>query len=47
MKTKALFLLSLFVCTLVLTGCNTVRGMGEDLERAGQAIQRESSDAQD
>jgi predicted small secreted protein len=29
------------VClAVVLTGCNTVRGIGQDIERAGTAIER-------
>lgn len=26
--------------TIVVTGCNTVQGMGEDLQSAGQSIQK-------
>ena len=36
-KLTALFALCLAV---VLTGCNTVRGMGEDIQKAGSAIER-------
>ncbi len=28
------------VCVLLLAGCNTVRGVGKDLEQAGEAIQK-------
>lgn len=35
----ALFLTGLFGG---LTGCNTMRGVGEDLERGGEKIQREA-----
>jgi entericidin B len=31
----------------VLTGCNTVEGVGRDLERAGDAIQDEAEDTRD
>lgn len=44
MKFKALVLFSLIASTLFLSGCNTLRGMGEDIEAAGQAIQRETND---
>ena len=27
------------IATLLLTGCNTVAGMGKDIQRAGQAVQ--------
>ena len=30
----------LFLCSLVLTGCHTVRGAGEDIQGAGRAIER-------
>mgnify|MGYP006307541071 FL=1 len=33
--------LSLFAGTL---GCNTIEGMGKDLEAAGEAIKKEASD---
>jgi predicted small secreted protein len=31
----------------MLCACNTVEGVGRDLERAGDAIQDEADDAQD
>lgn len=34
-----LTVLSLLLCALGLAGCNTVDGMGKDLERGGEAIQ--------
>ena len=30
------------LCALVLAGCNTVHGMGQDIEKAGEAIQKSS-----
>jgi entericidin B len=30
----------IIVCALVLAGCNTVHGMGQDIEKAGEAIQK-------
>ncbi len=30
----------LVVATLFLTACNTVRGVGKDVEKAGEAIQK-------
>ncbi|MBX3665195.1 MAG: entericidin A/B family lipoprotein [Burkholderiales bacterium] len=30
----------LMVAMLVLAGCNTVAGVGKDVEKAGEAIQR-------
>ncbi len=32
---------------MMLSACNTVEGVGRDLERAGDAIQDEADDAQD
>jgi predicted small secreted protein len=34
---KKLIALSIFA--MVLTGCNTVAGVGKDVQRAGQAVQ--------
>lgn len=36
-KTVAFFALAL---AFVLAGCNTVKGMGQDVQRAGGAIER-------
>lgn len=33
-------LTALFVLAFMLAGCNTVRGVGQDIERAGNAIER-------
>ncbi|MGA0024607.1 MAG: entericidin A/B family lipoprotein [Burkholderiales bacterium] len=33
----------LLVALMVLAGCNTMRGLGQDVEKAGEAIQRKSS----
>ncbi|MCG6659722.1 entericidin A/B family lipoprotein [Halomonas campisalis] len=35
----AVMLISLFTLSL-LSGCNTIRGAGQDIERGGEAIQR-------
>ena len=32
--------LGLIAALLVLTGCNTVRGLGQDIEKAGSAIEK-------
>ncbi len=34
------------VALLVLAGCNTVHGVGEDVEKGGEAIQGAATDAQ-
>ena len=36
-KTATLIVLAI---TFVLAGCNTVKGMGQDVQRAGGAIER-------
>ncbi|WP_018076436.1 entericidin A/B family lipoprotein [Thiobacillus denitrificans] len=33
----------MIAATLVLAGCNTVRGMGQDIEKAGDAIQKSTN----
>jgi predicted small secreted protein len=37
--------LGILIITLLLlvSGCNTIRGAGEDIEQGGQAIQRSAS----
>ncbi len=35
---KALF--TLVALTFVLTACNTIQGMGKDIEKGGEAIQK-------
>ncbi len=37
----------IFLGTFVagVSGCNTVKGVGKDTEKAGEAIQREADDA--
>ncbi|NYE58891.1 putative small secreted protein [Duganella sp. 1224] len=35
---KKIFALTI-IATFVLTGCNTISGMGKDIQRAGQAVQ--------
>ena len=37
MKRPTLFVL---LCAISLAGCNTFRGIGQDVERAGEAIQK-------
>ena len=34
---------ALMAAVLVLAGCNTVRGIGQDIEKAGDAIERAGS----
>lgn len=41
-RTVALGLL-IVTTLLVISGCNTIRGAGEDIEQGGQAIQRSAS----
>lgn len=41
-RTTALGLL-LVTTLLLVSGCNTIRGAGEDIERGGQAIQSSAS----
>ncbi|MGQ7248778.1 entericidin A/B family lipoprotein [Halomonas sp. V046] len=38
-RTLAIVLVSLFTLAL-LNGCNTVRGVGQDIEKGGEAIQK-------
>lgn len=36
---KKIIALTIIASTLVLTGCNTIAGMGKDMQKAGQAVQ--------
>ncbi|WP_108447449.1 entericidin A/B family lipoprotein [Halomonas denitrificans] len=40
-RTLALGLVALFAVSL-LSGCNTIRGAGQDIEEGGEAIQKSS-----
>ncbi len=40
MKRYAIILLA--VWAIALAGCNTMRGFGQDMEKAGEAIQKKS-----
>jgi predicted small secreted protein len=33
-----LMTIALFISTFALSGCNTVRGIGQDVQRAGSAV---------
>ncbi len=33
-------IIAMLICVLILAGCNTVKGMGKDVEKAGEAIQK-------
>jgi len=36
-------LLTLLVLSFVLTACNTIHGMGQDIEKGGEAIKKSAS----
>ena len=40
MKRTVMILMALLV--VALAGCNTMRGFGQDMEKAGEAIQKKS-----
>lgn len=41
---KRLVVWMLFGFTLILAGCNTMAGIGEDVETAGEEIEEEAKD---
>ncbi|MGO2132445.1 MAG: entericidin A/B family lipoprotein [Halomonas sp.] len=43
MKRGLLLMLAGLMALSLLTGCNTVRGVGQDIEKGGEAIQKSSS----
>ena len=43
LKKSIISILSVLVLSSVLTACNTTRGVGEDVEAGGQAIQNSTN----
>ncbi|MDA8161361.1 MAG: entericidin A/B family lipoprotein [Desulfobacteraceae bacterium] len=37
---KGSIIAAIIACFFLLTGCNTIHGMGKDIEKGGEAIQR-------
>ena len=33
-------IIAIMLSTLLFAGCNTVRGVGQDIEKAGEAVQK-------
>lgn len=42
-KPTLLTLALALICTVFFTGCNTMRGIGQDTERAGEKIQEKAT----
>ncbi len=38
-KTIACILATIFISSILLTGCNTTKGLGQDLKKAGEKIE--------
>ncbi|QJQ95004.1 MULTISPECIES: entericidin A/B family lipoprotein [Halomonadaceae] len=43
MKRSVAMLMLVLISLILLSGCNTIRGAGEDIEQGGEAIQRSAS----
>lgn len=43
MKRTLLMLLAALFAVSLLSGCNTIRGAGQDIERGGEAVQEAAS----
>jgi predicted small secreted protein len=41
---KAALVMMIIVFCFALTGCNTMKGLGKDLKRAGEKIEKKASD---
>ena len=39
---RALAILSILLVTAAFTGCNTMKGLGKDVEKAGEKIQKKA-----
>ena len=44
---KVFYLLALFLVALAAAACNTTRGVGQDVEATGEAIEDTAEDAMD
>ena len=44
---RIVFLLGVFAFTLSLSACNTMRGMGKDVERGGEHVQDAATNVQE
>ncbi len=44
MKTLVVVLIAALVATFATAGCNTIAGMGKDLEAAGGAVDKAATD---
>jgi entericidin B len=44
---KTLFLAVVFAAAAGLSGCNTVRGIGQDVEAGGEAVQEGADEVQE
>lgn len=42
MKRKIAATIAFIMCVWMLTGCHTVKGIGQDLESGGKALERSS-----
>lgn len=40
---RSVVALVVMISAIALAGCNTVRGMGQDLEKAGEAVQKSAN----
>ena len=47
MKKSLLLILSLFAFSFLVAGCNTVRGVGQDLEAGGKGLAKASERVKD
>ena len=47
MKIRKVILLGMVALILTVTGCNTFKGMGKDIEGAGQALGKASEKTRD
>lgn len=45
MKHVQAMILALLASTFLLTGCNTAKGFGQDMQEGGQAIQKAAHDS--
>ncbi len=44
-KLPAFLLITTFLLSIFISGCNTIQGAGEDVQQAGQAVEDTAEDA--
>jgi entericidin A len=47
MVRKGTWSLAVLACLVMLTGCNTIAGMGKDVQKVGEKVEEKAQDCKD